>query len=670
MSFFIELKRRNVYKVAVAYGVVGWLLVQAASILLPTFEAPSWMMKAFVVFLVIGFVISVMISWAFEATPEGLKRTANVSPDAVLPTWSARRFAAFVLIVALIAAGLLAYQFTQKRNKQSELPPISTKSIAILPFDNLSDDKANGYFVDGMQDEIITRLANIGALRVISRSSTQRYKATPTDLSEIAKQLGVTHFLEGSVQKAGERVRINVQLIRAGANDHLWAQVFDRQLTDIFAVESEVASAIASSLQAKLTKPEQEAVEQKPTENLDAYDAYLRGVNLLKTPAGSGTAAAADFFSEAVRLDPSFALAWARLSEVNAVLYFNQLDATPARKEAARAATEMATKLRPDAPAAILASAYYRYHVLRDYEGARIQFEQLHRKVPSNSEALTALAFIARRQSRWTDAIKYFQEAAQLNPRDPDLLNEWSWTLGLTRQFADARRIIDRGLEVRPNDTILLANKATTYQAEADLPGAAAVLRKLNYISSPEPVLFAQISQYLLERDYVAAIKFIQKALSEAGPKPAFTFSMARLSLAQAQELAGDKAEAKANYSQARNELEVFRRDQPDNAWIACGVADADAGLGNKEAALREGEHSITLLPADKDPVMGPGIEELIARVEARLGEPNRAIPRIERLLAIPYGPGPITPALLRLDPGWDSIRNDPRFQKLSWGKP
>jgi TolB-like protein len=327
VTFFGELKRRNVYKVAITYAVVAWLLIQAASILLPTFEAPSWVMKAFVVFLAFGFIISVMISWAFEATPQGLKRTADVSPEElkVLPTWSRRKFATFVVIVALLAAGLLAFQLSRRPPTITEKPTVAvdSKSIAVLPFENLSSDKENAFFAQGIQDEIITTLSKISGLRVISRTSTARYQSAPTNLSDIGRELRVANILEGSVQKSGDRVHINVQLIQSDTDAHLWAQSYDRQLIDIFGVEAEVAKNIADSLRATLSPQEKARVESKPTTNADAYVLYLRGRAYQSRPDNLMHAfvLAAQLYEQAIALDPNFALAHARLSTVISSIY-------------------------------------------------------------------------------------------------------------------------------------------------------------------------------------------------------------------------------------------------------------------------------------------------------------------------------------------------------------
>src|SRR5438477_1677635 len=319
-NFFAELKRRNVYRVAVAYAVVAWLLIQAASILFPTFEAPAWVMKVFVTIIILGFPVALVFSWAFEITPEGIKRESEVAPDQSITPHTGRKIVGITLVLAVIAAGLMIFHFlrptsaTKPTNEPSASEPISEKSVAVLPFENLSDEKSNAYFAEGIQDEILTRLSKIAALKVISRSSTQKYKSAPDNLREVGKQLGVANLLEGSVQKVANAVHVNVQLIRVATDEHLWAESYNRKLDDVFGVEGEVASAIADQLNAKLTGSEQKAVTEKPTQNVAAYDSFLRGIGS-ETPLTADSAKmAAIAYTEAVRFDPKFALAWARLA--------------------------------------------------------------------------------------------------------------------------------------------------------------------------------------------------------------------------------------------------------------------------------------------------------------------------------------------------------------------
>src|SRR5438132_1374062 len=367
-NFVSELKRRNVYKVAIAYAVVAWLLIQIATQVFPFFEIPNWALRLIVLVIIVGFPIALIIAWAFELTPEGLKRT-EVADELAKKSSRNRAWIYVVIIAGAISVSLFflgRYTATSKQSGSAELP---AKSIAVLPFESLSEDKANAYFADGIQEEILTRLAKIADLKVISRTSTQQYQSKPGNLVEIAKQLGVANILEGSVQKAADQVRVNVQLIQVASDSHLWADTYDRKLVDIFGVESEIAKAIAESLQAKLTGGEQQALAAKPTNNSEAYDAYLRGLALdaRASSPDDNLEKAVGFYERSVQLDPAFALAWARLSRANAQTYFGGLDTTPARRDATERALNTAQKLQPNSPETLLAQAYYQYWVLRDY---------------------------------------------------------------------------------------------------------------------------------------------------------------------------------------------------------------------------------------------------------------------------------------------------------------
>jgi TolB-like protein/Tfp pilus assembly protein PilF len=668
-NFFAELKRRNVYKVAIAYVVAGWALSQGIAQVLPVFDVPNWIIRFIVLLIIIGLPIALVLAWMFELTPHGIKRTADV--DLAEVRSRSHAWVYIVVVGALVSIGLLlAGRYTAGTKTSSpSANQRGTKSIAVLPFVNMSSDKNDEYLSDGVSEELINALSKITDLQVKARTSSFAFKGKNEDIQKIGALLHVTHLLEGSVAKAGNKLRITAQLVQSADGNHLWSDTYDREMQDIFAVRTDVAQQVAAALKVRLLGEVKERLDQRPTENLAAYEAYLKALDLLARPRARLQALmAVDVLNEAVRLDPEFALAWAKLAEVNAALYFQQLDMTPARKEAARVAAETATNLRPDATATLLANAFYRYHILRDYEGARVLFEKIRQENPSNSEAVRALALVARRQGRWTESLHLFEQAAQLNPRDAEFLADWSWTLQVTRQFRQSMEVLDRALEISPNDAEMLANKATIYQSEGNLPAAAKVLEKMDYDSSAEPCLMAGISQFFFERRYRDAIQFTQKILSQPTPKRMFTSSYVRLSLAVAQDLAGEKAEAKATYAQVRDEMEKFVREQPNNVFVVSGLASAYAGLGNKEAALREGERSLAMASSIDDAVVAPGIEEFLARTETQLGETDRAISRLEHLLTIPYSPGSITQALLRLDPSWDPLRNHPRFQKLVSG--
>src|SRR5881396_2631401 len=349
--FVSELRRRNVYKVAVAYAIVAWLLIQVATQVFPFFEIPNWAVRLVVLLLIIGFPIALILSWAYEITPEGIKRAEDVDLNQSITRRTGRKLDFLIIAVLLLVIAVFAYQRFGPGQKVAVATP--EKSIAVLPFENRSEDRANAYFADGIQDEILTRLAKIADLKVISRTSTQHYKSAPENLSEIARQLGVAYIVEGSAQKSGDSVRVNVQLIKAANDSHLWADTFDRKLTDIFSVESEVAKAIADQLRAKLSGREEQVIAAKPTNNPEAHDSYLRGLAYtLKTADTPANALGAQkYLKEAVRLDPKFALGWALLSYVDAASYRNQaLQPTVALREEARQAAETALDLQPDLP--------------------------------------------------------------------------------------------------------------------------------------------------------------------------------------------------------------------------------------------------------------------------------------------------------------------------------
>jgi TolB-like protein/Tfp pilus assembly protein PilF len=548
------------------------------------------------------------------------------------------------------------------------------KSIAVLPFENLSRDPDNAYFAQGIQQEILTRLTSIADLRVISRTSTQQYQSKPGNLSEIAKQLGVTNILEGSVQKVADQVRVNVQLINAQTDSHLWAETYDRKLTDIFGVESEIAKGIAESLQAKLTGREEQALAVKPTNNPEAYDAYLRGLAFFVRAMYSIDLLlkAIDFYEQAVQLDPKFALAWARLSRAHAFVYFVPLDATSARRDAARKALENAQKLQPNSPETLLALGYYQYHVLRDYGSAKTTFERVSKMLPGRSEVPTALGFIARREGHWDESVAYWEQALALDPRNVEVLREAAWTHTELRQFPAALKLFDRALDITPNDPDVMAYKASVYQAQGNLQEAAKLLSEVNAQTPSSTAFLVKITELRLERNIREAIRLLQARQTQFRFTSEFDKGNSQIWLAWTQRLNGDTAGAKVTAAQARNTLEPLCNDQPDNALFVAGQAWANALLGEKEAALKAAERAIMLLPSIKDRVWGPCFEENLAVIQMMVGENSRAISTLTRLLQTPsfswtyvFGRTPVTPALLRLDPHWDPLRADPAFQKL-----
>jgi len=578
-------------------------------------------------------------------------------------------------IVAFSILVLTGVYFEVLKQPAQSLPRaaiIREKSIAVLPFENRSDDKANAYFADGIQDEILTRLSKIADLTVISRSSTQNYKSSPENLPEIAKQLGVAHVLEGSVQKSGDAVRVNVQLIKATNDSHLWADTFDRKLTDIFSVESEVAKAIADQLRAKLTGQEEEVIAAKPTDNVGAYDAYLRGLAYtLRHENYATNLSAQKCLKEAVRLDPKFALAWALLASVDADGYIAlTLQPTVALREEARQAAETGLALQPDLGEAILAKGYYYYACLRDYDSATRYYEQARQFLPNSARIPELLAYVARRQDQWERSESYFNEAERLDPRNAALLSEHALYFAVLRRFPEALRKFDQILNITPDDIDSLAEKAAIAQAEGDLPRAAALLAPLDPDANLIQALEQKVYQTILERRPGQVIPRLEEILAKPDPALGFFNGELRFWLGWAQDVAGDHAAAEETWRQGRSQLESFLKEQPENYQLMRDLALTNMGLGDKAAAFALVERAMALLPIDKDSSSGPGSVEILARVAAQMGESDRAISALQKLLSIPYVGAlaygvPVTPALLRLDPMFDPLRNDPRFEKL-----
>jgi len=582
--------------------------------------------------------------------------------------WTAT--AAVLLALAAIVAGIAVFS----RYRVGSTLAASEKSIAVLPFENLSDDKANAYFADGIQDEILTRLSKIADLKVISRTSTQHYKSAPENLSEIAKQLGVAHILEGSVQKSGDAVRVNVQLIKAATDSHLWADTFDRKLTDIFSVESEVAKAIADQLRAKLTGQEEQVIAAKPTDNPEAYDAYLRGLAYtLRTQNTPGNYLGAQkYFREAVRLDPKFALSWALLSYVDARGYRTQnLQPTVALREEARQAAETALSLQPNLGEAVVAKGQYHYACLKDYDTAVPYFERARQLLPNSSRVPESLAYIARRRAQWDLSESYFNEAERLDPRNVNLITQHAQTYLALRRFPEALRKFDQVLNITPGDTDTVVEKAAIAQAEGDLPRASTLLAPLQPAIDDPTALETQAYQAILERRPVQIISRLKEILAKPDPALGYYNGELRFWLGWAQEVSGDHAAAQESWRQARSELEPFLKEQPENFILIGDLALINMGLGEKDTALTLVERAMAGNPIEKDAMEGPQTIEILARVAARVGEPDRAIVALQKILSIP-GDGALatgiglTPALLRLDPMFDPLRNDPRFQKLA----
>jgi serine/threonine protein kinase/Tfp pilus assembly protein PilF len=599
--------------------------------------------------------------------------------------WVRRNPSTTVLVTLLIALAV-GLGVTVWHRKPPVLIP---KSVAVLPFENLSGDSDDAYLAEGIENEILARLAGIEDLKVISRGSTQRYQSKPSDLSKVAKQLGVANILEGSVQKKADRVRVSVRLVNSRSNSQLWAAAYDRKLTNIFSVDNDIAKGVAVSLRAKLTAREEQALAFESTSNPKAYDAYLRGLAFEARTYSLGapdlTEKAALFFDQAVQLDPNFAVAWAQLSRSNAHIYFAwALDNTSsARRDSAKRALDNAQRLKPNSPDTLLALGYYQYWVLRDYGAAKTTFERVSKMLPGSSEVPRAMGFVARRQGHWEESIAYFEQSLTVDPRNAELLTDAAETYAWLRDFPAALRLYDRALDIMPNDPVLMAGNASIYQAQGNLQEAARFLSEINEQTSSSTIFDVKVCQLRLERNYGEAIRLLQARQAHFHYASDHDKATDQIELAFFQRFAGDTADAKVTAEQARNALEPVYSDHSANfggsvmtrsplaaATLAVQLSQAYAAMGEKDSAIKTAERAIMLLPRARDWVAGPGYEENLALIQTIFGENSRAISTLSHLLQTPYtnwlhDRAPITQAILRLDPMWDPLRGDPAFQKL-----
>jgi TolB-like protein/class 3 adenylate cyclase/Tfp pilus assembly protein PilF len=572
---------------------------------------------------------------------------------------------AAMAIGAIIVVAALVILSKVRRNEiasATSLAPIPQKSIAVLPFQNLSDDKSNTYFTDGIQDEILTRLSKIAALKVISRTSTQKYKSAPENLREIGQQLGVAHFLEGSVQKVANAVHVNVQLIRAATDEHLWAESYNRKLDDVFGVEGEVASAIADQLNAKLSGAEQKAVVEKPTQNAAAYDVYLRAVALDNALTLDTTKRVAGLYAEAVRLDPQFALAWARLAVARSQLYFNGIDLEANSGAAVKEAADRSISLQPELGEAWLAQGVYRYRVLRDFKAALQSYEEALRRLPNSAFVLEQIAHLERRLGQVDAAQKHYQAAAQLDPRNIGILLTTADTLQSVRRFDEAQKVLDRVLEMSPGNEGALAAKASSFQGQGRLNEAAEVLAKAPANSQDEALTVGRALQLYYERRFGEAIVQIQQNMPAAIANDPRTMTL----LGYCQKFAGKDNEARDTFTRAAAAM----KPTPDSVVVVdarqlpCYLAWVYAGLGEKEKALGQARHAIA--DYDNDALVKPFAETSLAIAEAQVGDIDSAFAALPHLLEVPNG---VTCGDLQINPLWDPLRKDPRFQQLCAGK-
>jgi TolB-like protein/Tfp pilus assembly protein PilF len=673
-NLFAELKRRNVYKVAVAYAIVGWLLVQIATQVFPFLEIPNWVVRLVIVLVAAGFPIALVIAWAFELTPEGIKRTEDV--DLAASGREPRKYTwIYVVIVgAALSVGLFFIgRYTGRTTASAAGTELPAKSIAVLPFENLSDDKGAAYFADGIQDEILTKLASIADLKVISRTSTAKYKSKPQDLKTVSQQLGVATVLEGSVQKAGDKVRVNVQLIDARADSHLWAKSYDRDMKDVFAVESEVAQEIADSLQAKLSPAEASTLATAPTKDTAAYDLFLKG-EFEERLADSSLEAesfdrAAAWYRQAIARDPSFALAMARLVQNRIQRHWFIEQMSEAELAQVRGVADQAVALAPNLAQVHVALGQFYYHGHRQYEQALAEFERALQLQPNASTALEYSGYVHRRQGQWERCQDELKRALEQDPRNASIASNFANTYLPLRMWKEAERTARHALEIDPHTadgmrTLLgsiLNGRGDINEARrvlATFPAENKILVNSNF-GDVRDMTGDRAYVFVLARDFEAALKVWEAAGNTAVDE------RRRLSARVAiRVLGGDFIGAQAEAEKARQLLEERLRELPKDISSMTKLSWVYLALKRHSDATKLARQAANLLPPEKDAVVGNILLAGLAEMEARTGATADAIAILRRLLSVPAG-GTVSIARLKIDPVWDSIRNDPGFQQL-----
>jgi len=655
-GFFAELQRRKVYRVAAAYIIAAGFIIQIGSAVFPAWELPNWTLRLVVVLLLAGFPVALILAWAYDVTPQGIQVTAKA------PAGTHRRRNIITLIAAGLAVSAIAGFFLFPRASGRNVE----KSIAVLPFQSLSDEKENAYFADGMQDDILTNLSKISDLKVISRSSVMPYRGDAVrNAREIGKALGVATLLEGSVRRVGNRVRVNVQLINANNDEHIWAEDYDRDLTDVFAIQTDLAQKIASALQAKLSPTEKARLDNRPTQNPDAYLLFVQAHDYATRMDifRDTTLKAEPLFEQAIKLDPNFALAFAGLSMVESWLYHSS-DPVPARREKARLNADEALRLQPDLPEGHLALGFSYYYGDRDYERALAEFEIAKRGLPNDAQAYLAIGSIQRRQGKWTESTANLERAAALDPKNADILRNLAFSYMAERKFETADKILDRVIVAAPQSLEApLVKGGVAILWKGDLSVAEKVFSSVPPGADPQGLMtWAHVWVLTLGRKFPEALQVLQKfrgetliTYSTASSPKAFLEGTIHL-------LQGDKTKAKAELEHARVVSEKLLREAPEDPARHAQHGLILAALGQKQEAIAEGKRAVELLPESQDAFDGPQETAALAQIFAWTGESDEAFRLLDHLLTIRSG---LTVPIFKLDPAWDPLRKDPRFQTL-----
>ena len=684
-SFLGELKRRNIIRATALYAAAGWLLVQVATQVFPFFHVDEWVVRAIVVAVIGGVVPFIAFAWFYEITPEGLKRQSEVPLEESITHQTARKLDRWIIVLLVLIALLLVVQMTVLRRPAGENPAAAptpssgspaaaapAKSIAVLPFENLSKDENNAYFATGMQDEILTRLAGIRDLKVISRTSTAQYASQPPNLKIVAEQLGVANVLEGSVQKAGEQVHINLQLIDARNDSHLWAQSYNRELKDIFAVEGEVAQSVADALKAQLMPAEAERATAVPTHNETAYQLYLQANAHFNRALDQDVLVprelpqAIPLYQRALDADPQFALAAAALGRAHMHFYFYAPDRSESRLAAAKAAIDRALALQPGLSEAHYALALYSYWGHRDYAHAIDELRLARQSIANSADVPRMLAAIARRQGRAADMIAGFQEATLLDPRSSTSIDQLGLGYEALRHYADADRAFAQAEEVTRDP---VDERVTRALSVVFWKGDLAPLRSALAALEPGTDAYAgnaigYFDLYWWSRDFANALR-VARNNSDDDWSDTSNIALPRLLfVAWAQQAANDAGAVQTYAAVRKTAAAAVAQADDGHADPHVSLAFAAAGLGDKDEAIREGRRAAELLPPTRDAMSGAAVQAYLAQVYVRVGSYDLAFDALRGAVPL-FSGSAVSSAVLKLDPTWDPIRNDPRFAQL-----
>ncbi len=670
-GFFEELQRRKVYRVAAAYVIAAGFIIQVGSAVIPAWELPNWTLRLVIVLLLIGFPVALILAWAYDVTAEGIQTTPK-SPG------GHRRRNVALLVIAGVVISIAAGFFLLPRASARKVD----KSIAVLPFENLSADKENTYFAEGIQNEILTKLATVRDLKVISRTSTAKYQSKPDNLKTVAQELGVSTILEGTVQRAGDKVRVNVQLIDARADAHLWAKSYDRDFKDVLSVESEVAAQIADALKANLSPVESHVLAAARTENAEAYDLFLRGQYEFHQAESSLSAADYDradaFYRQALAVDPNFAEAAAELARSRLSRHWFVSPLTPAELEDVKSLVDRALALSPNSPEAHFALGLFFYWGHRQYENALAEFNRTLELQPNNADARAFCAWVYRRRGEWERSLADSQRAEELDPRDASIPTNIGVTCYALRLWKDAERAELRALAIDPHNTqaamflVLLRLTMTGDVASArralenfpevikGLPGGAGGPRGATGAGDITAVIGWPAYLDVTDRRFSDATQAVEKRV--VNDERAHLQQLAGRIVVHL--LAGEPEAARSIAAEALPLLESRFRERPDDTFAMTELSWVYLALGRNADALRLSRQAADTISLEKDALAGATFQIGLAEIEARAGSPEEAVKRLRRLLAIPAG-GAASIAALKMDPVWDPLRNRPDFQQL-----